>query len=1373
MPSINDIDTILNRGATPQTPNQIRMSGNGFAPSINDIDQILKQQVVQPQTPQQIIQTGIQQPVQKVVPGEEMFKPAENAGFLKKAGSWLLNTFLPTQSMGVVARDITANENEQLKNQIISDAQNTINLFNTRITDAEAKGDVERANRLRTTLADTIQKTNDLLGEDVFQKPTTLQTVGALADIAATAAAPFVPAKFATTKAVGTMLKPVVTETGMELARAGTMRAAGGLGRAALETGLAAAPVGATFAGGRTLAETGDIDKAAVAAIVGAPFGFGTGAVTPLATRGLGLFGSKVIAPMVDKVDEAMGGKLGSGVTKMIWRGLVKPLNTTLEKLGLKNVTKDLENVFLESKRIKGAAQAQADKAVSRFEKYVNELGEEEAIRRYNEGLFLSGKNSLSPNAPHEPLEVVLKQTDDPVAKTAILDTYNTSAIVDAPVAKFGKIYTNRSRLPQIEGGFILPAEKISVNDLREELAGLGYKYSDVDQIISNIEKDVKVVYNKEKQFDIAEFTNMPGLRDALRKELPKYSKMGEGATPEVAVVKEGPGKPVVTAAEGFKPAPTGIKIYIEGEKIPVTKIRRQAEKPVPRLITPVGGRTRDEMHEALVQNVMNNDPRISKIADLSERRLAAEAKIDRENLGIEAYSRWGQASARQFTFDTPQEAAEAGWLLRKPQDYKDMLYAMIDQNADDAAKYTTLLKAPKINESTGRPVDPDAQLRKYVDDIVEKVRIATKAVQQSESEGIRSSEFVRGQLNAILGVGQSAEERDLYKALATIKQLGAAKLTTSFIANAFQPLNSLLAADLPSFAKGFASMLHITSSPMEKYTAQEFATLTGAKAGTIVEPFNIFKGNKEQATAWRRFINKIIGPFKWTEVSLNRTHAANTGAFYAIRQFKKGNFGEVAKYLGESDTTSAILRGFLNEDDLIKIGSNFMDYTQFGFNPLELPTAFNNEWGSAILQFKSFGYRQAKFLFDEILRGDARALRNLAIITTIYPPLGMAQNVLKRIITGRALTEGLTDEDKSFLGLYIEGALNTGVMSIIGDAITAGLSGRGVAWAMGPTAGTIGGGIETAVRAGAAIGAGDIEKAADLLAKFMTSQAGGGGRGVYNLGKWLWDDVLDLSLLNPLGGTAYAAEIPQTPEQFIQGAQQEPAYALQKIKDMPQYKRVDEQSGGIITKIINLLSPLFGSHTINVNNKPTIDNKLAFDTTKLKDPSILENGKSIDTLKYTPKQMTEKPVINNNATNLKEPNSKTVLQKFNSPEEGIRASAEDLNTKLSGGGNIVQSILSKENIDNPTVADMLRIHESGTTIPNKKSDSYVNNIQKWTGLDLNQPIIDFPKELYALLMKGMMRYESPYFFQKYRNLVDNIMQDVVGVEQYNPSNIK
>lgn len=1257
------LDRVEQLKATSGTPSQIQMGAGGqtFAPQpsditplptggfLNRVNVLRSQQPTQiqrtplqpvqvqrtPEQTQQIIKQGVQEPEQRIVPGQKVELP-EDTGFLKRALVGVGN-FLFQSSPDILARNIQSGAVENLKTNIIESAQKDINSLTLRLEDAKATNNTERVNRLEKVLADTIESANANLGSDIFQKPTALQTTGALINVAANVAAPFIPAKFATTPAIGTMLK-VLPGAGGEVIKAGTMRTAGGLGRAMLETGLAAAPVTAAFAGGQTLAETGSLKDAAISALIGLPAGFVFGAALPPVGKALGVFGTNVIKPTINAVDAATGGKLGSALSNVWTRGLIKPLESTLRGIGLDDLATDLKLKFTNQKLLVGQAQFNKNNALKTLDSYIKEVGEPEAMRRWNQGLHLAGINSESEGAKMLPLEELLKQTDDPIAQAAIRGTYETTAINDSIVAQYGKVYTGRTPIPTAEipgevgSKFVLPEGMTVLNDVEKALSDAGYKMTEMRKLVDDIGKEVGMKKVDGKLVTPWELANPQAFKTALDRELPKYKKMGEvvtkgpitkevgeiavdratilyklpkelsGAKPmykdnklifendldkalyitggktkstshdkyvswikeqlpdipdeeinrmktivksDIAEMTEGkhnmtvkiyntgaidrkrilkdmsyeaikaraanynlpPKKTldvqkVVEQATGKKPMLITEENLLEkpvGATTPSGKIKRQAQKAVPRLISPHGTTTAQEAHDLLIDTIIKNDPKISAITDPLEQKVKAEAVIYSEKgRNIDSFASRGIASSRGYDFNTVEEAMTSGWLPKNRKEYAQLLDSMIDQSAEDAAKYKSILKTVEIDPNTGMPKNPDERLKTYVSDIIKKVEINTIA-KSGVKAGKESSTFIEGQLNSLLGYDKSS---GLSRALAIAKQFNAAKLTTSLIANIFQPLNSLLASDLPSFAKGFKSMLHISSSPIEKYTAEEFATLAGREAGTVIEPTNIFRA-KVESNAYQKFIDKLIKPFKWSEINLNRTHATNTGAFWGIDQFQKGNYAEVARYLDGESLDAAKLRGFLNDEDLIKIGSSFMDYTQFGFNPLELPTAFNNEFGSTILQFKSFGYRQLKLVINEAKLGNPRAIRNIAILALIYPPMGQAQEVLKRIVTGKALKEGLTNEDQTWLGWYMEGALNTGVMSIIGDAITSGSYGKGVSWVTGPTAGVAGGLVDVT----GTLPQGDIGATADALAKYTTSQLGGAGRGAYNLGKWLWED--------------------------------------------------------------------------------------------------------------------------------------------------------------------------------------------------------------------------------------------------------------------------
>lgn len=518
---------------------------------------------------------------------------------------------------------------------------------------------------------------------------------------------------------------------------------------------------------------------------------------------------------------------------------------------------------------------------------------------------------------------------------------------------------------------------------------------------------------------------------------------------------------------------------------------------------------TAEEKRLVAISNVEATDPAIKSIIDPELRKEAAIRKLDDEIKKFkdadEFYTSRNIASARDFNYQTPEEALADGALPRTREEYTRLLDQLALQGTEQAALYKSFLKKPEF-DAEGNLVDPDQRLMAKIDDVVSRVSAKVEA-DQSYAEGGKAKEFLKGQISDIIGVGREATTES-QKWISWIKQANAAKLTGAFVSNVFQPLNSILAADFPTVAKAFSSMFGWTAGPLKGKTAREAADRAGASVSSIQETENILRTG-EELNRWQKALNKMLKFFTWTEVGINRTNAANTGMFWAMKQFKNGNFEEVAKYLGDDRLAAAIERGFLDEDDLIRAGTKFMDYTQFGFNPLELPTAFTNQYASVITQFKSFGYRQLKMLMKEASAGDKRALRAIAIMATLYPASGVAQRTLKDIVSGKPLNaEEMDEEEVTAFGKWADGLMESSVLALIGDGIRSGNNNNLRAWVAGPTIDTAGkllqAGYDTATIPASE---GDPLKVIDNDFKLITSQAGAAGRLVYNVGKFILSD--------------------------------------------------------------------------------------------------------------------------------------------------------------------------------------------------------------------------------------------------------------------------
>lgn len=264
-----DFSDIVSGGgfATPQTPSQIA----GTA----------KSTITTPQEAQQVIGGGIQEAPQRTVEGKPLELP-DDAGFFKKAVTGVGN-FLFGGAPDIIARQMNKDFAQKTKNEIITNAQGQMEL-QKRLIDAE--DDPVKKERMTLRLANYIQETNDLLGDDVFQAPTTGQLLGAGATVAASVL-PVPALKLAQGAKIGTRL---AVGPGGQLIEKGAIRGAQTIGQRILNSSIAGGLIGGVGAGAQELAESGDFSEAGKAAALGTAFGAGLGGAIPVAGAGLAKF---------------------------------------------------------------------------------------------------------------------------------------------------------------------------------------------------------------------------------------------------------------------------------------------------------------------------------------------------------------------------------------------------------------------------------------------------------------------------------------------------------------------------------------------------------------------------------------------------------------------------------------------------------------------------------------------------------------------------------------------------------------------------------------------------------------------------------------------------------------------------------------------------------------------------------------------------------------------------------------------------------------------------------------------------------------------------------------------------------------------------
>jgi hypothetical protein len=170
-----------------------------------------------------------------------------------------------------------------------------------------------------------------------------------------------------------------------------------------------------------------------------------------------------------------------------------------------------------------------------------------------------------------------------------------------------------------------------------------------------------------------------------------------------------------------------------------------------------------------------------------------------------------------------------------------------------------------------------------------------------------------------------------------------------------------------------------------------------------------------------------------------NRVVAANAGAKYAERLLATAN-GKAGK--GQARAVRVLKelgvewkpgKTALEGDDVYLAAKKMSDLTQFRFRPEDFPEFFSTPVGKIFFQYKNFAYNQARFLkrqiYNEAREGNyGRAMRNLAIVMTVYPLAGEAVIGIRNELLGRERKED------SALEHYLNDIAGAGSLGILGD---------------------------------------------------------------------------------------------------------------------------------------------------------------------------------------------------------------------------------------------------------------------------------------------------------------------------------------------------
>ncbi len=1016
--------------ATPQTPRDIREQTGGptFAPTkgisrgIQPIQPAAQPTLEQP-TQQEIIQGGVQQAEQG------RFAPEIRLGIFT--------------APDVFARKIASGQIKETEGKIIDDSIQHIELINRLIEETD---DPTIKQRRTANLARFIQDTNNLLQDDIFQLPSNLQLGAAVAETALDIAP--VPAFGLLRGAkLGTRLGFESVERagkaiGGKVVERGVIRAPVTAGRAAINQSIFGGALGGTGATLAGIQETGDVTEGLKRGAIGLPLGAAFGAALPLTGRLLQPIREKILRPQ----------EIQS-----------KPFRWMMQKLGspLKNV---IGSTGEGGSRLRTIAEKAREEGGFLGGKLM--IGKDKFLPIYNQ-LDEAGKRNWfnivakEANFGLSPEEVIAREgITDITLQDAIKSFFNDITKPLSEVAsRTGTEYRGGALL--IEAGrqireIVRTAGKPGVfmprtltGKARRELLETGKdkaikQIADTDPRISKMTDADKKQIAARKKFDaLTPDDQRVAVASRARTQTLNTIDDYTNAGLETDIVK------IIDEMIDRDAAFLGLQSVMSDTSNPIVKsiIDKLKLRGEP-IITSAG------KIKLPAGNVSYNFLEDTLVSDFDIARLTAREIVDRVQ--------------KKAGFKTVEETTEL--VIKNKKIALELLEKELALPKGKTRARITEVSNTKLFDSLPAHRKVNKVLQELYDDIGQET-----AKKFNESERLIIDKMARNYVNKQF-FSLPFDESGLVSGL---KQIQAAKLSTSFVANSTQLLATLMATDLPTLSKAFLKTFRgIDGKNLVK------------RAGIIQDSAIRRELGGKYFKGYQKFLDKWLALFKWTENSLNRAVTGNAGAIYGAQLFKIGKLDELGKILSKDRIKKAVGRGYLDEEDLMSSARGLVTNTQFGWNPADYPELWSTPWGSVIVQFKSFIYRQMLLILDEtageFAAGRAgKAQKNMMIILTMYPAAGHVIKSFNNFIAGRP-----TNIDEMNIGKYFEDIASSGGFGMGVEFLESIQDNRGLEFMLGPTGSFPVSVLENIIDQGL-----DLKGQGKNIVRETTAQFGGVGR--------------------------------------------------------------------------------------------------------------------------------------------------------------------------------------------------------------------------------------------------------------------------------------
>lgn len=246
--------------------------------------------------------------------------------------------------------------------------------------------------------------------------------------------------------------------------------------------------------------------------------------------------------------------------------------------------------------------------------------------------------------------------------------------------------------------------------------------------------------------------------------------------------------------------------------------------------------------------------------------------------------------------------------------------------------------------------------------------------------------------------------------------------LSAAGISNSTQSTNTAAVGGIGRTIKAIANQVG------GKYWGAE-ARAAAEKSGVALD-HSIADITQQQLGTNGMIARNIASPFFHKIERFNRQVSAMVGADYGDHLAAKGDIDTLRNKFG----IEGEIGDTLTDAQKTQMARKMVEISQFKVDPMDLPGWADSALGKLALQFRSFGYKQTEFIWNQVLREATKGnFAPLARFVAVGAPAGLASSELRNLVQMKEFAQPDQPEDTSPKALQAAGKVATGLSAVGG----------------------------------------------------------------------------------------------------------------------------------------------------------------------------------------------------------------------------------------------------------------------------------------------------------------------------------------------------